>query len=199
MSETLLSKAQPLTPWQTVGPFFHYALPWEGGENLLHEDVKGERIIIKGRVLDAASQPITDALVEIWQASSTGRYDHPEDSRTEIPADPAFIGFGRCPTNEDGVFTFHTIRPGPVPGPGNTEQAPHIAISLFGRGLLRRLATRLYFPDSEANERDPILDLVGKERAYTLIAKRDEENSTVPLYWFDIHIQGDNETVFFDV
>ncbi|NHN86347.1 protocatechuate 3,4-dioxygenase subunit alpha [Acetobacter musti] len=199
MSDTLVSEVRPLTPWQTVGPFFHYALPWEGGENLLREGVQGERIIIRGRVLDAMDQPVSDAMVEIWQASSSGRYDHPEDNRTEVPADPAFIGFGRCPTNEDGVFTFHTVRPGPVPGPGNTEQAPHIAIGLFGRGLLRRLVTRLYFPESEANAHDPILDLVGPERADTLIAKRDEENSGVPTYWFDIHIQGENETVFFDV
>ncbi|MFT8643275.1 protocatechuate 3,4-dioxygenase subunit alpha [Gluconacetobacter sp.] len=188
-----------LTPWQTVGPFFHYALPWEGGENLVREGVQGERIVVRGRVLDADGAPIPDALVEIWQANAAGRYDHPEDCQTDRPIDPAFIGFGRCPTDDDGMFAFHTVRPGQVPGPGNSMQAPHIALGLFGRGLLRRLVTRIYFPESEGNAVDPILGLVESDRVGTLMATREGEQDGMPVYRFDIHIQGANETVFFDV
>ncbi|GBQ97881.1 protocatechuate 3,4-dioxygenase subunit alpha [Gluconacetobacter liquefaciens] len=188
-----------LTPWQTVGPFFHYALPWDGGEILAREGVQGERIVVRGRVLDADGAPIPDALVEIWQANAAGRYDHPEDCQADRPIDPAFTGFGRCPTDDDGMFAFHTVRPGQVPGPGNSMQAPHIALGLFGRGLLRRLVTRIYFPESEGNAVDPILGLVEPDRVGTLMATREGEQDGMPVYRFDIHIQGANETVFFDV
>ncbi|GBQ19097.1 protocatechuate 3,4-dioxygenase beta subunit [Gluconacetobacter sacchari DSM 12717] len=188
-----------LTPWQTVGPFFHYALPWEGGGILAHDGARGERIVVRGRVVDADGAPIPDALVEIWQANAAGRYAHPDDQRDGLPVDPAFIGFGRCPTDEEGMFTFHTVRPGVVPGPGNMAQAPHIAVGLLGRGLLRRLVTRLYFPESDANATDPILALVDPARVETLIAVRDGAVDGVPAYRFDIRIQGENETVFFDV
>jgi protocatechuate 3,4-dioxygenase alpha subunit len=195
------------TPWQTVGPFFHYSLPWKGGADLLgasplgarpdlfpashdhlHQapakpDVPGERIELLGRVLDAAGAPVPDAMVEIWQADSEGRY-----------AADGFAGFGRCATSEAGEFRFLTIRPGRVPGPGNSLQAPHIAIGVFGRGLLKRLVTRLYFDGDPSNDEDPILELVPAARRPTLLA-----NLRDGVWQFDIRLQGASETVFFDV
>jgi protocatechuate 3,4-dioxygenase alpha subunit len=185
----------PQTPWQTVGPFFHYALPWTDSGILTTPETIGARIIITGRVFDADGAVVPDAMVEIWQANAAGRYRHPDDTRADRAVDPAFIGFGRAPTDATGVFRFETIRPGRVPGPGNSLQAPHIAISLLGRGLLKRLATRLYFPDVADNDEDPILALVPHERRHTLIATQIDAHS----YGFDIIIQGEGETVFFDV
>jgi protocatechuate 3,4-dioxygenase, alpha subunit len=185
------------TPSQTVGPFFGFALPREGYEALVTDATAGERIAIEGRVLDGDGAPLNDALIEIWQANAAGRYDHPDD-RQEKPLDPAFHGFGRCPTDESGRFHFRTIRPGPVSGPGNTLQAPHINVTVFARGMLKQLVTRIYFEGEPSNADDPILGLVGEpERRKTLIAKRGNgKNST---YTFDIRLQGPGETVFFDV
>jgi protocatechuate 3,4-dioxygenase, alpha subunit len=183
------------TPSQTVGPFFHYALPFEGGDALTNEATLGERIIIEGRVIDGEGQPVSDALIEIWQANSQGRYHHPEDTQ-ERQLDPNFDGFGRASTDEKGWFRFHTIKPGSVSGPGDTVQAPHISVSVFGRGLLKRLATRIYFSDEPGNEADPVLALVPPQRRATLIASREDDG---PVYRFHIILQGDNETVFFDL
>jgi protocatechuate 3,4-dioxygenase alpha subunit len=198
------------TPWQTVGPFFHYSLPWKGGadlvgastlgarpelfpssHDLLHQapakaHVQGERIELRGHVLDAAGAPVPDAMLEIWQANAAGRY-------AALSAD-GFIGFGRTATSEAGGYRFLTIRPGRVPGPGNTLQAPHVAIGVFGRGLLKRLVTRLYFADDPANDEDPILQMVSAARRPTLLAQRRDG-----VWQFDIHLQGARETVFFDV
>jgi protocatechuate 3,4-dioxygenase alpha subunit len=212
--------AHPLkqTPWQTVGPFFHYALPWKGAADLLtgegdlgarpdlippgHDFLdaverphsRGEPIEIVGAVLDGDGQPVPDALVEIWQADPQGRYASDEDGRNEPPADPKFIGFGRASTNAKGVFRFRTLKPGRVPGPGNSLQAPHIAVGVMGRGLLKRLVTRIYFEDEPANAEDPILALAPETRRGTLIARRDGA-----AWRFDIRLQGDGETVFFDI
>jgi protocatechuate 3,4-dioxygenase alpha subunit len=207
------------TPSQTVGPFFHYGLPWRGGADLVGDSdigarpdlfppenyglagprpkgpIAGETIEIVGRVLDGAGDPIPDAMIEIWQANAGGRYASPDDPRTEPPLDPDFIGFGRSATTEDGEYRFRTVRPGRVPGPGDSLQAPHIAVGVFGRGLLKRLTTRLYFDDVAGNAEDPILGLVPPERRETLIARGEGAN----LYRFDIVLQGDRETVFFDV
>ncbi len=199
MSDVMIEKRLPQTPWQTVGPFFHYALPWEGGETLIGSNPVGDKILIRGQVLDAEGKPIPDALIEIWQANSVGRYAHPDDTQTEKTHDSHFVGFGRCPTDADGMFSFYTIRPGAVPGPGNSQQAPHIAIGVFGRGLLRRLVTRLYFPESELNAIDPILAYVEPERVETLIAVREADRTDIASYKFDIRLQGDRETVFFNV
>lgn len=206
------------TPSQTVGPFFHYGLPWKGGADLVgaepigarpelfaeehwvlnlsspRGEVGGERIEIVGRVTDADGAPVPDAMIEIWQANAHGRYASPDDARADLPLDEGFIGFGRSSTSEDGEFRFLTVRPGRVPGPGNTLQAPHIAVGVFGRGLLKRLVTRLYFDGDAANAEDPILDLVPAERRETLMARRDGE-----LWRFDIRLQGAQETVFFDL
>lgn len=206
------------TPSQTVGPFFHYGLAWKGGADLVGAEpmgarpelfpeanyklnvsqprghVSGETIIVEGRVLDADGQPVSDAMVEIWQANAGGRYASPDDARAEIPLDEGFIGFGRSSTTDDGVYRFRTVRPGAVPGPGNSQQAPHIAVGVFGRGLIKRLVTRLYFEDAETNADDPILALVPEERRHTLIAHKQGD-----VWRFDIRLQGADETVFFDV
>lgn len=186
----------PTTPSQTVGPFFHYALPFEGGETLIGDATLGERIVIEGLLIDGSGAPITDAMVEIWQANAQGRYHHPEDTQDK-QLDPAFHGFGRTPTGADGFYRFNTIKPGQAPGPGGALQAPHIAISIFARGVLKRLATRLYFGDeAAANAADPVLALVPPERRATLIAERAGD---APVYRLDIVLQGENETVFFDI
>jgi protocatechuate 3,4-dioxygenase alpha subunit len=184
------------TPSQTVGPFFHYALPWEAGPSMTTPATKGARIVVTGRVLDGTGTPLPDALIEIWQANAEGRYAHDADTRAEIPLDPDFIGFGRSPTDKDGFYRFETIRPGRVPGWGNTLQAPHLAVGVFGRGLLKRLVTRIYFEDSAENAEDPVLSLVDPGRRHTLIAHRVPGAETV--YRLDIVLQGEGETVFFD-
>jgi protocatechuate 3,4-dioxygenase alpha subunit len=179
------------TPWQTVGPFFHYGLIREGGSDLVADGHHG-RIAIVGRVIDGDGQPVPDALVEIWQADAAGRYPHPDDP-DHAAAHPAFLSFGRSATREDGWFGFMTIRPGRVAGPGNSLQAPHIAVGVMARGLLKRVTTRLYFADAPENAEDPILALVPPERRGTLIAKRDGD-----AWRFDIVLQGAAETVFLD-
>lgn len=188
------------TPSQTIGPFFAYSLaaPQYGyahdgicSGRLAEDPVSGERIRIVGRVLDGAGNPVSDALVEIWQADPEGRYPHPADRRG---ANASFHGFGRFGTGTDpeNRFTFDTVKPGSVDG----EQAPHVSVILFMRGMLSHAYTRIYFADEpEANARDPVLRSVPAERRGTLIA-RSEEPAT---YRFDIVMQGDNETVFFDV
>ena len=181
------------TPSQTVGPFFHFGLPYEGGENLVEGNALGERIIVEGRVLDGDGMPVPDAMIEIWQANAAGKYDHPEDTQDKA-ADPAFHGFGRCATDKNGVFRFYTVKPGAVPGPGNSLQAPHLVTMVFARGMLKQLLTRIYFDDEAHNANDPVLGLVPEQRRTTLIARKT--NSSV--YSLDIVLQGERETVFFD-
>ena len=180
--------------WQTVGPFFHSALPWEGGETIAGPDAAGERVRLAGRILDGNGAPTPDAMVEAWQSDAAGRFHHPDSD----PADPHVKCFGRAVCNAEGRFVLDTIRPGRVPGPGNTQQAPHIAISVFGRGLSGRLVTRVYFAGDPANDDDPVLGLVDEaERRATLMAHPDP---AVPHQWlWTIRMQGDAETVFFSV
>jgi protocatechuate 3,4-dioxygenase, alpha subunit len=152
-------------------------------------------IRIRGLVLDGAGEPVPDAMVEIWQASSAGRYAHPADTRAEGPLDGGFTGFGRSGTEPDGWFEFVTVKPGRVPGPNGQLQAPHIDVGLFARGLLKRLVTRIYFPDEpEANAEDPVLSAIEPEAAATLVAREEDG-------WlrFDVHLQGDRQTAFFAV
>jgi len=198
------------TPSQTVGPFFHYALPWPGGADLVgrsaigarldlvpeghrlltaveRDAAEGEVIEIRGRLLDGAGDPVPDALIEIWQADRRGEYVNTRDK--------GFVGFGRAATDEQGGFLFRTIRPGRAPGPGNSLQAAHIAVGLLGRGLLKRLVTRVYFADGEGLDEDPILRLVAAERRETLLARRQAPG----VYGFDIRLQGPDETVFFQL
>lgn len=186
------------TPSQTVGPFFHYGLTEVEGQNILaRDDAKGQRILLKGQVTDGNGDPIPDAMLEIWQADVNGYYNHPEDPN-QSKADSNFFGFGRTPTNDNGIFTFKTVKPGVVAYDDNTSQAPHVNVRIFARGMLIHAYTRLYFGDeAEANQDDPILNLVPDERRQTLIAL-PEDTGDLPTYCFNISMQGDNETVFFE-
>jgi protocatechuate 3,4-dioxygenase, alpha subunit len=186
----------PLTPSQTVGPFFSIGLDRLNNANLAGPHVPGERITISGRVLDGDDQPVPDALLEVWQADASGNLHHPENPEPHS-LNEDFSGFGRIPTDSNGEFRFTTIKPGQVPGPEGTLQATHLSITLFMRGLLKHLTTRLYFSADPANDSDFILTLVPPSRRHTLIAYPSSENPS-NLLW-DIHLQGPNETVFFDV
>lgn len=186
------------TASQTIGPFFHHALIRDGLAVLVRPETRGERIILAGRITDGDGAIVPDAMVEIWQANAQGRYAHPEDRREDKPLDPAFTGWGRCRTNDAGRYRFETIMPGPVPGRRNTLQAPHVALTLFSRGLLNHLTTRLYFAGHALNDADPVLGAIEDEAARrTLLAER--EDGDVPVWRLDIRLQGEGETVFLDV
>jgi len=197
------SESLKQTPSQTVGPYFAYGLtavqygyPHDSiaTSDVADPLVPGEHVEIVGQVFDGAGDLIPDAMIEIWQADSEGRYAHPADPRG---SNQLFRGFGRCGTGRlpESRFVFRTVKPGSVDG----EQAPHINVIVFMRGMLSHAYTRIYFPDeAEANSRDPVLNSVPEVRRATLIAKR-KDTPAVPLYRFDIHMQGDQETVFFDV
>lgn len=189
------------TPSQTVGPYLHLGLtqgafgaPEIFGPAVADAGMPGTHIRIEGRVLDGEGNPLPDALIETWQADSEGRYAHAADGRP--PASNSFRGFGRCPTAKDGTFHIATVKPGRVPGPNGTMQAPHINVSVLARGVLKRLFTRIYFAGDAANGGDPILALVPADRRETLIARADPKSPGV--FRFDIRLQGDGETVFFD-
>ncbi|MGH7187304.1 MAG: protocatechuate 3,4-dioxygenase subunit alpha [Pseudomonadota bacterium] len=173
----------PATTSQTVGPYLHIGLTWLITEDLAPAGVAGERFAIEGRVLDGEGKPVDDALVEIWQAGAAGRYGGKD-----------FRGLGRSATDDAGAFRFQTIKPGRVPGPGRKLQAPHIAVNVFMRGLLKQLVTRIYFPDDPANAEDAVLALVPAERRGTLIARPSAPGA---LAW-NVVLQGRDETVFFD-
>lgn len=192
------------TPSQTIGPFFAYGLtPGQygyefadlaNGDLLAHSpDESGLRIEIIGKVFDGEGQVVSDAMIEIWQADSQGRYAHPNDARQ---SNTSFRGFGRFGTGTEpgGSFKFKTIKPGSVDG----EQAPHINVVVFARGMLSHAYTRIYFADeSNANDKDRVLTSVPEDRRTTLLATADE-NAGASIYRFDIHLQGNKETVFFD-
>jgi protocatechuate 3,4-dioxygenase alpha subunit len=181
------------TTSQTVGPFFTIGLTWLNRDVLADAGVTGERVTIAGRVLDGDGKPVPDAMIEIWQANSHGKYAHPEDQQDK-PLEAGFTGHGRISTDDHGNFRFTTIKPGRVPGPEGKEQAPHLAVSVFMRGLLRRLVTRIYFPDEPGNAADFVLNLVEPGRRATLIAKKTGSGA---LEW-NVVLQGLEETVFFD-
>ena len=182
------------TTSQTVGPFFALGLGWLNRDELAAPGVSGERVTIAGRVLDGDGAPVPDALIEVWQANAHGKYAHPDDAQDK-PVEPGFSGYGRIPTDAEGRFRFTSVKPGPAPGPGERPQAPHVVVSVFTRGLLVRLVTRIYFPDEPANAHDFALNLVEPERRGTLIAKRKGQSGS--LEW-DVVLQGPGETVFFD-
>lgn len=198
-----------ITPSQTVGPYFAYGLTPNGrcqwdpngqyawketvGDDLVTPDATGEKIRIEGRVLDGDGAPINDAMLEIWQADGQGRYASPADTRAR--PNTQFKGFGRSATNKDGEYGFATVKPGSVPGPKGAMQAPHIVVAVYSRGMLRQVYTRIYFADEAANASDPILAFVPADRRDTLIAKKQADG----VYRFDIRVQGENETVFFEV
>jgi protocatechuate 3,4-dioxygenase alpha subunit len=166
------------TPSQTVGPYFAIGLPWRDGPHVVPEGTEGG-IWLRGRVFDGEGAAVPDALIETWQADRSGRYNG-ED----------FRGFGRSPTDDDGEWAIHTVKPGAV-----GEQAPHVAVSLFARGLLNRVVTRIYFPDEEdANAADPVLSQLDEAARATLVATQEEDG-----YRLDVHLQGPHETVFFAI
>ncbi len=182
------------TASQTVGPYLHIGLTWLVTDNLAGPGVTGDRISIEGRVLDGDGNPVNDALVEIWQANAHGKYAHPDDPQDK-PLEPGFKGFGRVPTDEKGSFQFATIKPGRVAAPGGGLQAPHISVTIFMRGLLKHLNTRIYFPEDPANADDAVLQSVPEPRRGTLIAK-PVAGRPGALEW-NVIVQGDGETVFF--
>jgi len=192
-----------ITPSQTVGPYFKYGLTPNGEyawndaftNNLLTPDVSGERIRIEGKVYDGDGAVIPDCILEIWQADAQGRFSDPQDKRA-LP-NSSFKGFGRCGTDTSGGYAFDTIKPGVVPDPDGKPQAPHILLAVYARGMLLHLYTRIYFDDEAGNAGDTVLALVPEDRRATLIAKRKAGAGHV--YTLDVYLQGDNETVFFDV
>ena len=186
------------TPSQTVGSFFHDALDRPGWADLTAAGASGDKIRVEGRVLDGDRAPVSDAFLEIWQANAAGRYAHPEDDQDK-PLDPRFRGFGRVFTDADGRYGFATIRPGRVAGNGNTLQAPHINVAIFARGLLKQLTTRIYFADQHAaNETDPVLNAI-EDAAIRRTLLAAPLTGAIPTYSFDIILQGEGETAFFEI
>jgi protocatechuate 3,4-dioxygenase alpha subunit len=183
-----------VTPSQTVGPFFAIGLPWEAGPLVVPADTPGV-IRIAGSVYDGGDDPVPDALIETWQPDPDGRFAdlHGHEGPSQLPG---FRGFARCPTNHsDGRFEIVTVKPGRVAWPGGGEQAPHLDVSVFARGMLHRCVTRIYFADEpEANSADPVLQSVAGERRATLLAEPTDSG-----YLFDIRLQGPGETAFFAV
>ena len=189
----------PLTSSQTVGPFFAPALLREDAiRNVLTQpETAGERIRIEGLVLDGDGLPVPDAMVEIWQANAHGRYNHSVD-QGPAQLDATFLGFGRSGTAENGSYWFETIKPCRVPFYHEQFQASHICVTVFARGLLNHLLTRLYFEDEPTNTEDPILQCVPDERRSTLLARRENREGII-VYRFDIVMQGAGETAFFNL
>ena len=196
--------AKGITPSQTVGPFFKYGLTPNGAYdwndaftgNLVTPDASGERIRIEGRVFDGDGALVPDCMLEVWQADAQGRFADPQDKRA-LP-NTKFRGFGRVGTDANGAYAFDTIKPGTVPDPDGKPQAPHLLLAVFARGMLRHLYTRVYFGGEVANGSDPVLALVPADRRATLIAERESGNGSA-VYKLDLRLQGDGETVFFDV
>ena len=190
--------SQGITPSQTVGPFLAIGLPWDDGPFVVPSGTPGS-IVIEGQVLDGAGQPVPDALVETWQADPDGRFDHPDDPRGPLQAPDGFRGFGRSATDSGGNYRIVTLRPGSLPCPGGGTEAPHLDVSVFARGLLDRVVTRIYFSDEpEANAADPVLSSIAdSDRRATLIAVRPADGAG-GQFRFDIRLQGELETVFFD-
>jgi protocatechuate 3,4-dioxygenase alpha subunit len=186
----------PITPSQTVGPYLAIGLPWPDGSFVVPQGTAGA-ITITGQVFDGQGKILPDAMVETWQADEDGRFDHADDPRgARKPRTAGFRGFGRCPTDENGWYRIVTVKPGALPGPDGGTEAPHLDVSVFSRGLLDRVVTRIYFAEeTDANAADPVLAQVPADRRDTLLA-----SATTPgEYRFDIRLQGDRETVFFDV
>src|SRR5262245_5668659 len=177
-----------ITPSQTIGPFFADGLRWEEGAVLFPDSAPGRHVTLAGAVIDGAGQAVPDSLLEFWQADAAGRFGGPRGSTCS--------GFGRVMTDASGRYEVRTVIPGQVAEPSGRPQAPHILVVLFARGLLRQVVTRVYFEGEGANGADPVLALCGA-RAGTLLARRDASDAA--LFRWDIVLQGEQETVFFDV
>ena len=192
-----------LTASQTVGPYFAIGLtqddrPAALKHRLAGPKTTGQHIHLQGHVYDGEHAPVPDAMLEIWQANGHGRYHHPADARHDLPLDPDFTGFGRSSTDDEGRYWFRTIKPGRVPGPDGRLQAPHIVVTVFARGLLNHAVTRLYFADEPSNAEDLLLQHVPAERRGLLLA-RPHDHGAERAYQFDIVLQGEGETPFFNV
>ncbi|HTT70210.1 MAG TPA: protocatechuate 3,4-dioxygenase subunit alpha [Anaeromyxobacteraceae bacterium] len=183
------------TASQTVGPYLRIGFAWLTRSEVVPPGTRGERVVLSGRVLDGDGRPVSDALVEVWQADASGRYPLADEPHKER-ASSGLLGFGRVPTDPAGAFRFTTVKPGRVPGPDGALQAPHLAVTIFMRGLLRPLLTRVYFPGEPSNGEDPILKLVDPSRRATLVA-RPGASGPSSLEW-NVILQGADETVFFD-
>jgi protocatechuate 3,4-dioxygenase alpha subunit len=185
------------TSSQTIGPFFREALERPAWSDLTRDGASGTAVRIEGVVRDGDGEPVPDALLELWQADANGRYAHPDDAGPG-PSDRFFRGFGRACTDADGRYRFRTIVPGAVAGAGGVMQAPHANLTIFARGLLKRLVTRIYFADRVAeNARDPLLSSIADEDARaTLIARRTDGPDGSAAYRFDVVLQGAGETAF---
>ena len=192
MSERPGEHSGGTTPSQTVGPYLSIGLTWPDGPYVVPEDTPGA-FWIRGRLLDGAGEPVPDGMVETWQCDPDGRFDHPDDARgAAAPSVPGFRGFSRCGTDAEGRWALLTVRPGRLPDGDGGLQAPHLDVSVFARGLLDRVVTRIYFDGDPGNADDPVLALAGP-RAGALLARQ-----TVDGTWrFDIHLRGDDESVFF--
>jgi protocatechuate 3,4-dioxygenase, alpha subunit len=186
----------PPTASQTVGPFFHLGMTYLERKIVVAEGAPGEQLTIRGKVLDGDGNAVPDAIVEVWQADSAGRYFGEIPSKNS--ASPRLRGFGRIETDDRGEFNFTTVKPGRVPSPDGSLQAPHIVITLFSRGLLKPLRTRIYFPDEPSNADDAVLRLVPQARRSTLMATRSRERGEPNTLEWTIVMQGNHETVFFD-
>jgi protocatechuate 3,4-dioxygenase, alpha subunit len=185
------------TASQTAGPFLHLGLTDKGSVGgMVGQTAIGELVRIRIYILDGDGAPVSDAVVEVWQADAQGRYRHPDDLRP-TDCDPTWRGFSRLAVDRQGCCAFESVKPGRVPGRGNTVQAPHLNISIFARGLLKQLVTRMYFAGDKSNLADPVLALVPEGRRETLMAQPD--NSHPGSWCFEIRLCGENETVFFDV
>ena len=182
-----------VTTYQTVGPYFKIGLEALYRDDLTKPDIPGQVIEIAGTVFDADLTPVPDAVLELWQADSFGRYT---DQPQKKPFEDSF-GFGRVPTNGAGQFRVRTIKPGAVQAETSARQAPHILVSIFMRGLLYRLITRIYFSDEPGNADDPVLRSIEPRRRDSLLAKADPAQPH--RYEWNIFLQGENETVFFDL
>jgi protocatechuate 3,4-dioxygenase alpha subunit len=181
------------TPSQTVGPYLAIVLPWTDGPDVAVAGTPG-LVTLAGRLTDGAGEPVPDGLVEVWQADPDGRFDHPDDPRGSSTYQ-GFRGFGRCPTDADGRFWFHTVKPGALPAGHGRWEAPHLDVSVFARGLLHRVVTRIYFPDeAEANAADPVLAGLDPDDRARLVAVAEGDGLT-----FDIRLQGADQTPFFQV
>jgi protocatechuate 3,4-dioxygenase alpha subunit len=198
------------SPSQTAGPYVHIGLaPGAAGFELFEKELgtdiagpnaKGERITVEGIVTDGTGAPVKDVLIEVWQANAAGIYASPQDRRSDAVED-GFRGWGRIISDfSTGLFAFETVKPGSVPGRGGRPMAPHLNLWIVARGINIGLSTRMYFDDeAEANAADPVINLIEQaDRRATLIARRETRDGK-PVYRFDIRLQGDNETVFFDV
>jgi protocatechuate 3,4-dioxygenase, alpha subunit len=184
-----------LTPSQTTGPYLEIGLLGGPISNHLVDESDPRAVHISGVLLDGAGEPVPDGLIEIWQANTAGRYAHPADDREEIPLETGFTGFGRSGTETDGSFVLVTVKPGRVPWVDGRLQAPHLLVGVFARGLLKRVATRMYFPDEDAaNAEDPVLLGLEPEERADLVARAEDGG-----LHFDIVLQGTGQTTFFAV